>query len=139
MRLFCGKLSYIRYRISATVADQLASGNRKKSKPSPDHIRLGSASHAIVVTNDQIRDHKEYELLEGKAFNRWYSNSIVNYNFTGFVGDECIDPEIAFTPADTFSREIQRNRSSGLVAWHFPVSDWESLDWFCLRLPSDEQ
>ena len=123
--------------MSATVVDQPNQDAKNQAqKASPDCIRLGSGKQVIVVTNDQIEDHKEYGLLEAKVFNRWYSNTIVNYNFTGFVGDECIDPEIAFTPADTFSREIQCNKcADGLAVWHFPVSDWSSSEWFCLRTP----
>ena len=66
----------------------------------------------------------------------------MNYNFTGFVDDECVDPEIAFTPADLYSREIQANRAEGdgineaSLAWHFPVQDWDTTDWFCVRLPT---
>ena len=61
----------------------------------------------------------------------------MNYNFTGFVSDECVDPEIAFTPADVYSREIQGNiaTADGNTTWHFPVQDWDTTDWFCVRLP----
>lgn len=132
--------------ISATVIDQDTSNiTSKKSARQADALerdskRLGSGSHPVVVSNDQIRDHKEFELLEPKAFNRWYSNTIVNYNFTGFVGNECIDPDIAFTPADKYSCEIQGNQAeNGTISWHFPVHDWHTSDWFCIRIPSRQK
>lgn len=96
----------------------------------------------VVMTNDHIRDHQEFQFLPPRLFNRWYSSTIMNYNFTGFVGDECVDPEIAFTPADLYSREIQGNTattngtSSSCLSWHFPVQDWDTTDWFCVRLPA---
>lgn len=131
--------------ISATVIDQDLSNStpmeivrqHDAGAWERDSKRLGSGKHPVVVSNDQIRDHKEFQLLEPKAFNRWYSNTIVNYNFTGFVGDECVDPEIAFTPADKYSHEIQGNQAgNGTVSWHFPVHDWHTCDWFCIRIPS---
>jgi hypothetical protein len=78
-------------------------------------------------------------MLEPKLFNRWLSSTIVNYSFTGFVDDVCVDPEIVFNPADSFSREIQGNASANedsSMCWHIPVQDWPATDWFCVRLPS---
>lgn len=117
-------------------ADEVEKLQRKGNKQ-----RAGN--RPFVMTNDQVRDHQQFDLLEPKLFNRWYSSTIINYNFTGFVNEECVDPEIAFTPADNFSREIQSNkmRNEGkneANCWHFPVQDWEPSHWFCVRLPSSE-
>jgi hypothetical protein len=101
----------------------------------------------MLISNDLMRDHK-LELIEPRLFRRWYSSYIVNYNFTGFVGKECVDDDIAFSPADFFSREIQGNAlssgsnegdstSSGSTIWHFPVSDWKESERFCLRVPNN--
>lgn len=94
----------------------------------------------MLLSNDQMRDHK-LELLEPRLFRRWYASHIVNYSFTGFVGNECVDDEIMFSPADFFSREIQSNISTfgfsegtGSRVWHFPVSDWDENERFCLRI-----
>lgn len=121
--------------IGASLSDQSASRKNVDLHVSHEEGGRWPGSRPVVLTNDQIRDHK-VGLMEPKLFNRWYSNTIVNYNFTGFVDDECIDPEIGFSPADFFSREIQMNKSGGGNAWHFPVHDWESTDWFCVRIPS---
>eukprot|EP00592_Proboscia_alata_P011396 CAMPEP_0194385956 /NCGR_PEP_ID=MMETSP0174-20130528/83507_1 /TAXON_ID=216777 /ORGANISM="Proboscia alata, Strain PI-D3" /LENGTH=986 /DNA_ID=CAMNT_0039174605 /DNA_START=542 /DNA_END=3499 /DNA_ORIENTATION=- len=77
----------------------------------------------MLITNDQMRDHK-LELLDTRLFRRWTSCHIVNYNFTAFVGNECVDNEIGLSTPDFFSREIQGNPSGDGTAWHFPVSDW---------------
>lgn len=122
----------------ASVSDQ--SNCQSKDSQSGD-TRKWPGARPVVMTNDQIRDHMEFQFLGPRLFNRWYSSTIMNYNFTGFVGDECIDPEIAFTPADMYSREIQGNtaRVNAKIdgaTWHLPVQDWD--DWFCIRLPTRE-
>lgn len=95
----------------------------------------------MLVSNDQMRDHK-LSLLEPRLFRRWYSNFIVNFTFSAFVGDTCVDKEIGFSTADFYSREIQGNvthSEDGVemgTAWHFPISDWGQNESFCIRIPS---
>lgn len=95
----------------------------------------------MLISNDKMRDHK-LSLLEPRLFRRWYSNFIVNFTFSAFVGEECDDKEIGFKTADFYSREIQGNvtlddtgKNRGTV-WHFPVSDWDDNESFCIRIPS---
>lgn len=94
----------------------------------------------MLVSNDKMRDHK-LSLLEPRLFRRWYSNFIVNFTFSAFVGDQCIDKEIGFRTADFYSREIQgnpavdENCNKCATAWHFPVSDWDENESFCIRIP----
>ena len=97
----------------------------------------------MLVSNDQMRDHK-LTMMEPRLFGRWYGCHIVNYNFTAFVDDECVDREIGFSAPDFFSREIQGNptpevgfENGGGTAWHFPVSDWDLDDRFCIRIPPE--
>ncbi len=126
--------------ILASVSNQTTSRGGKDLHVSHDEVNRWPGGRPVVVTNDQIRDHM-INLLEPKLFNRWYSNVMVNINFTGFVNDACIDPEIGFSPADFFSREIQGNPTKDAgsgSAWHFPVEDWETTDWFCIRLPNSK-
>jgi hypothetical protein len=94
----------------------------------------------MLISNDKLRDHR-MALLEPRLFRRWYSNFIVNFTFSAFVGGECIDREIGFRTADFYSREIQGNscidvqgRKTGTV-WHFPVADWDETESFCIRIP----
>lgn len=96
----------------------------------------------ILLTNDQMRDHK-LELLEPRLFRRWVSSHIVNYHFPPFVNDAWEEREVTFAPADFTSREIQGNPSNsngdndnGAMAWHFPVRDWDKNDRFCVRIPT---
>lgn len=98
----------------------------------------------MVISNDKMRDHK-MELLEERAFRRWCCSHIVNYNFTEFIEHQWEEREITFHAADLFSDEIQGNAcgdgdGDGMndnmhMAWHFPVSEWDSNERFCLRLP----
>ena len=94
----------------------------------------------MLVSNDRMRDHK-LSLLEPRLFRRWYSNFMVNYTFSAFVNDQCFDKEIGFRTADFYSREIQGNptfdadRIERGTAWHFPVSDWDENESFCVRIP----
>jgi hypothetical protein len=120
--------------ILASVSEQSVSRNgRELGVEAGDRLRW-PGTRPVILSNDQLRDHK-LELLEPMLFRRWYSNFIVNYNFSGFVGDACTSPEIGFSPADFFSREIQGNRdATGTMVWHFPIADTRD-EWFCVRIP----
>lgn len=126
------------YWILASVSKQTTSRNGRDLTVPPDDPSLRwPGTRPVLMTNDQMRDHK-LGMLEPMIFRRWYSNYIVNYNFPAFVGSECSHPEIGFSPADFFSREIQRNQTSdGDNAWHFPISDMQDV-WFCLSVRSEE-
>ena len=90
----------------------------------------------VLITNDQMRDH-QVEMLDPIIFRRWYSNYVVNYHFAPFVNGSSTHPEIGFSPADFFSREIQGNRlADGSMVWHFPIVG-EDKEWFCVRIPVD--
>lgn len=130
------------YWMLASISDQTASrAGRDMTVPPKDESGRWPGVRPMLVTNDQMRDHK-LSLIEPRLFRRWYSCYIVNYNFTAFVDSECVDRQITFSPADFFSREIQGNptkNSDGAddgTAWHFPVSDWEQHERFCLRVPA---
>lgn len=89
----------------------------------------------MLISNDKLRDHK-MSLLEPRLFRRWYSNFLVNFTFSAFVDDECIDKEIAFRTADFYSREIQGNSTNtNEITWHFPVRDWDENESLCIRIP----
>jgi hypothetical protein len=153
----------------ASVSDQkVARGDRDMDVQPDDESGRWPGMRPMLVTNDQMRDHK-LELLAPRLFRRWYSCHIVNYSFTAFVDDECVDNEISFSTADFFryvrevngfnvflciltfsfparcSREIQGNSTSDSdgkycgMAWHFPVSDWEMHERLCIRLPSQTE
>ena len=90
----------------------------------------------MLISNDKLRDHK-MSLLEPRLFRRWFSNFIVNFTFSAFVNDECIDKDIGFKTADFYSREIQGNSTDGNgTTWHFPVIDWDESEAFCIRIPN---
>ena len=89
----------------------------------------------MLISNDKLRDHK-MSLLEPRLFRRWFSNFIINFTFSAFVNDECIDKELGFKTADFYSREIQGNSTNGnSTAWHFPVGDWDDNESLCIRIP----
>lgn len=135
------------YWMLASVADQTASRKgRDLSVPSDDPDGRFPGTRPMLISNDQMRDHK-LELLEPRLFRRWYGCHIVNYNFTAFVMGESVEGnEIGFSPADFFSREIQMNPCpidessewSGR-AWHFPVNDWGLDERFVVRIPSKKK
>mmetsp|Transcript_43018 Transcript_43018/g.104137 ORF Transcript_43018/g.104137 Transcript_43018/m.104137 type:complete len:836 (+) Transcript_43018:76-2583(+) len=129
------------YWMYASVASQTVSTNGVDM-----YVKLGNEAgrwpgeRPMLVSNDQMRDHK-LSLLEPRLFRRWYSNFLVNFTFSAFVGEDCSEKEIGFRTADFYSREIQGNHpssetESGLT-WHFPVSDWKENESFCIRIPSD--
>lgn len=130
------------YWMLASVSDQTLSRNGREMDVLPnDENGRFPGLRPMLVTNDQMRDHK-LELLEPRLFRRWCSCHIVNYNFTAFEEDEWEDRDIIFSQADFFSKEIQGNPTPGDgkddsagTAWHFPVSDWGANERFCLRIP----
>lgn len=125
----------------ASVSEQAASLGGELVDVDPENAEgRWPGTRPMLITNDQMRDHR-LELLEPRLFRRWYASHIVNYVFTGFVDDQCADKEIGFSPVDFFSREIQGNPSPDPdepvgMAWHFPVSDWDDSERFCVRLPA---
>ena len=133
------------YWMLASISDQTASRNGQDLSVSNDDPNdRFPGTRPMLITNDQMRDHK-YELLEPRLFRRWYGCHIVNYNFTAFVlGESVANNEIGYSQADFFSREIQGNPSDddgdnnsewGGKAWHFPVNDWELDERFVVRIP----
>ncbi|KAL9189460.1 hypothetical protein ACHAXT_009135 [Thalassiosira profunda] len=132
------------YWMVASVSDQTASRKgRDLSVPSDDPGGRFPGARPMLISNDQMRDHK-LELLEPRLFRRWYGCHIVNYNFTAFVMGESVDGnEIGFSPADFFSREIQGNPCPADEesewdgqAWHFPVNDFDLDERFVVRIPT---
>jgi len=127
------------YWMLASVSDQTRSRRSMDLDVAHDNADgRWPGTRPMLVTNDQMRDHK-LGLLEPRLFRRWISCYIVNYSFTAFVGAESVDREIGFSTADFFSREIQSNETSTGAAWHFPVSDWNLDDRFCIRIPAKRE
>jgi len=124
------------YWILASVSKQTKSrGERDLHIEAGDERGRWPGARPILISNDQMKDHR-LEMLEPKLFRRWYSNFIVNYSFTGFIGGYCPDGEIGFKAADFFSREIQGNQdSSGNMVWHIPIADSDD-EWLCVRVPT---
>lgn len=129
------------YWMLASVSNQTASANgRNIDVPKNNAEGRFPGLRPMVITNDKMRDHK-MELLEERAFRRWCCSHIVNYNFTEYIENQSDERTISFCAADVFSDEIQGNPCPGeggdaATAWHFPVSEWDKNERFCLRLPS---
>eukprot|EP00979_Chaetoceros_neogracilis_P012761 scaffold3465_cov267-Chaetoceros_neogracile.AAC.2 len=131
------------YWMLSSVSDQTLSRKGTNLDVSLDNEeKRFPGTRPILLTNDQMRDHK-LELLEPRLFRRWVSSHIVNYHFPPFLNDASEEREITFSAADFTSREIQGNPSnangdhdSGAMAWHFPVRDWDKNDRFCIRIPT---
>ena len=121
------------YWILASVAKQTKScAGRDLTVPVGDPNRW-PGTRPVLISNDQMRDHR-LGMLEPMPFKRWYSNVIVNYNFTAFFGDKCKHKEIGFAPTNFYSREIQRNlNESDAGVWHFPLAGTVD-EWFCICL-----
>lgn len=124
------------YWIASSVSPQTASRRGKDLSVPPGNNRgRWPGTRPVVITNDQMRDH-QLDLLDPFLFRRWFSNYIVNYSFAAFVNGVCTHPDIGFTPADFFSKEIQSSRDQhGSTTWHFPIADTRH-EWFCCRIPA---
>ena len=135
-----GTLDDLYWMYASVSSQRTARDGRSLDVPPDNDDGRWPGTRPILVSNDRMRDHK-VALLEPRLFRRWYSNFIVNYTFTPFLGDRCLDSEIAFRPADFYSREIQGNPTfddNGIesgTAWHFPISDWDVHETLCVRIP----
>ena len=126
------------YWMLASISNQTVASNGKNLDVNPEQAEAESrfpGTRPMLLSNDLMRDHK-LELFDPRLFRRWTASHIVNYNFTAFVRDECIDPEVGFSTPEFFSNEIQANPSAGGMAWHFPVSDWDKNERLVIRLPT---
>ena len=137
----------------ASVSKQTISTGGRNIDVFPDKNNIPDGRYPglrpMVISNDKMRDHRLELPLEERAFRRWCTSHIVNYNFTEFVENSMDERTITFIAAGLFSDEIQGNlcpevlESDGsgsgiaMMAWHFPVSEWDDNERFCLRLPID--
>ena len=135
----------------ASVSKQTYSTGGRNIDVLPDEINgRYPGLRPMVISNDKMRDHRLELPLEERAFRRWCTSHIVNYNFTEYVEDSTEERTITFSAAGLFSDEIQGNLcpevvhglsveessdGSAIMAWHFPVSEWDDNERFCLRLP----
>lgn len=125
------------YWMLASVSNQTISrqGVDLRVPPSSEEGRFPGV-RPILVTNDQMRDHK-LELLEPREFRRWCSCHIVNYHLLKDNSHEWDERTVRLFPADFFSREIQCNpwgEDGDRQAWHFPVTGWDGPDRFLISI-----
>jgi Zc3h12a-like Ribonuclease NYN domain len=121
--------------IIASVSEQTEARKGADLQVEPGDSLRWPGTRPVLVSNDQMRDHK-LEMLEPMLFRRWYSNFIVIYSFSGFLGEARTSAEIGFSPAKFYSREIQGNPDNAQsMVWHFPLEDAPD-EWLCLRLPT---
>ena len=121
------------YWMLASVSNQTVAREHEDLRVSIHDDGRFPGLRPMLVTNDQMRDHK-LELLEPREFRRWCSCHIVNYNISQYDESEWEDRAIEFLPADFFSREIQGNphQNGKDIVWHFPVTEWEEPSRFCM-------
>ena len=125
------------YWMLASVSDQTASRKGVEiDVPPNNHEGRWPGLRPMIISNDQMRDHK-LELLQPRLFRRWVSSFIIKYDYTEVIDEKWDEREVIFSPAEHFSREIQENFCpDGVMAWHFPVSEWTKDERFCIKLPS---
>ena len=119
----------------------LSSVAEQKPHPKLQHVPTDDASgrfpglRPLLVTNDQMRDHR-LALLEPRLFRRWISGHIVKYHIEPSNGNDT-PQNVTLYPADFFSREMQCNKAVRFgesTAWHFPISEWPEPDRLCVTL-----
>ena len=124
------------YWMLASVSDQTKSRNGVEVDVPPNRDGRWPGLRPMIVSNDQMRDHR-LELLQPRLFRRWVSSFIIKYDFSPVVEDKWDERDVIFSPAEHFSREIQGNPTpDGSMAWHFPVSEWSEDERLCIRLPN---
>lgn len=120
------------YWMIASVADPRAAEVVQAENPTGRFPGL----RPMLVTNDQMRDHK-LALLEPRLFRRWKGSHIVKYKIQPYQENEWETRQVDFAPADFFSREIQVNEASGPMsgrAWHIPVTTWDHNERLCINI-----
>jgi hypothetical protein len=114
----------------------LSSVAEQKPHPKLRHVPTNDKSgrfpgvRPLLVTNDQMRDHR-LQLLEPRLFRRWTSCHVVKYHIEPFEKVSEREGKVTLFPADFFSREIQCNKAVRFgtnMAWHFPITEWPEPD-----------
>ncbi|KAL7569176.1 hypothetical protein ACA910_017002 [Epithemia clementina (nom. ined.)] len=126
------------YWMIASVTDQNQDHNNPTKQDNNAGVSL-TGRRPILVTNDQMRDHR-LALLEPRPFRRWTSCHIVNFAIDGYLEDEWETGRgIRLFPPTVFSREIQSNAlPTGRKVWHFPVTGWDEPLRLCISIaPGD--
>lgn len=121
------------YWMLSSVAEQKPS---RSPKVASDYSGRLHGVRPILITNDQMRDHR-LSLLNPRLFRRWTSCHIVKYDIQPYIKNEWDNRNVTLFPADFFSREIQGNSAARLgegTAWHFPVAEWPEPDRLCVTL-----
>ncbi|GKY92606.1 hypothetical protein MPSEU_000230700 [Mayamaea pseudoterrestris] len=126
------------YWMFASVIDHMGPHQRV---PLEDKDGRVPGLRPLVVTNDQMRDHK-LALLEPREFRRWTGCHIVNYYFEPYGSSEWEGREIQLYPANLFSREIQSNSDPDSPCervWHIPVAEWPENERLYIHYSSARQ
>jgi hypothetical protein len=123
------------YWMFASISKQKGGENIEVPAASSDMM---PGIRPILISNDQMRDHR-VSLLEPLLFRRWYSAHVTTYTIKPFQESEWEERAVRFSPAYSFSSEIQGNEidREGMngTAWHFPVTEWEGrTERFCIAI-----
>ena len=81
---------------------------------------LEIGAHARVLTNDEMRDHREHMLL-GPHLARWQARHVIHYNFSHSAKEERPLPELETHEPLPYSVEIQSDES--FEHWHLPIRE----------------
>jgi hypothetical protein len=123
------------YWMLSSVAEQKAH-SKLHHVPTNDKSGRFPGVRPLLVTNDQMRDHR-LQLLEPRLFRRWTSCHIVKYHIEPFEKGKEMEGRVTLFPADFFSREIQCNKAvlfGASTAWHFPITGWPEPDRLCVSV-----
>ena len=125
------------YWMLSSVAQQKSRSNYvQQHVPTDDATGRFPGLRPLLVTNDQMRDHR-LALLEPRLFRRWASCHIVKYHIEPLEDEKPVKNAVTFYPADFFSREIQCNKAFRLgdsTVWHIPIAEWPEPDRLCISV-----
>jgi hypothetical protein len=124
------------WMLSSVVEQKSGSNYVRQHVPTDDAMGRFPGLRPLLVTNDQMRDHR-LALLEPRLFRRWASCHIVKYHIEPLENEMNDHDQVTLYPADFFSREIQHNKAPLLgnsTAWHIPIAEWPEPDRLCISI-----
>lgn len=97
--------------------------------------RQGWGIGPIVVSNDQLRDHKAGTALP-KIFNAWTSTHVAEFELQHAISHDRPVPFVMVEPPPKYVAAISRSEADSRC-WHVPGVDSVpgALEWLCLTLP----
>ncbi|KOO31381.1 hypothetical protein Ctob_012183 [Chrysochromulina tobinii] len=95
--------------------------------------RLAKAASAVVVSNDEMRDHT-FGLMDSRVFAKWRERHVVHFDIPGGTTAAAAGLKPALLPPLPYSHVMQEHPSG---CWHVPCAEQHPNGWVCVQRRED--